>query len=413
MRYYSTNDRYNEVSLRKAIMQSVASDGGVYMPDRIPVIPRALFNHIPEMSLREIGYVAATTLFGSDIEASDLNSIINDTLSFEIPLRQVTPTIYALELFHGPTGSFKDVGARFMARLVEFYNSGNDGGSPVNVVVATSGNTGNAVADAFTGIENVNVIIFHPRNTHLYHTAHGSRGSVRNIYPIGINGTFEQCQLIVKQIYADAELNERMHLTSANSINIARLLPQTIYFFHAYARLAELGLTTDGMTIATPCGNLGNLTAALFAKQMGLPLQRIIAAGRNNERLWGSIQDGLLSVTAFNNRALATNLARINNLITGNGELADIIRCHTFTADEISTQIADARERFGYLMDYRSAMAFKSLADASYTTPCVFLATARPYDARQRNKGASVSPYASLPADYARVKAHLNTHFTN
>lgn len=407
-----------EVPLRKAIMQSVAPDGGVYMPDSIPLIPRALFTHIPKMSLTEIGYVAATTLFGSDIPASDLKSIVADTLSFPIPLREVAPSVYALELFHGPTGTFKDVGARFMARLVQYYITSERGaGRPLNVVVATSGNTGNAVANAFANIPGVNVIIFHPQRADMRVDADAFASIAPNIYPIGIRGTFSQCQQLVKQAYNDAELNERLSLTSANSINIARLLPQTFYFFQAYARLAEMGLSVDGMTIGTPCGNLGNLTAALFAKQMGLPLKSIIAAGQDNERLWGSIQNGRLAVSDFNDRALSTNLSRINSLIQTSPRLADNIVCHTYTAAEIAAQIVDVRERYGYELNTRSALAYKAVtAEASDGSPRVFLATVRPdHDTAkpQPHRGATSSSHPTLPAAYPEIRRHLIDRFSH
>ncbi|MDE6384281.1 MAG: pyridoxal-phosphate dependent enzyme [Paramuribaculum sp.] len=417
MRYYSTNDRYIEVPLRKAIMQSVAPDGGVYMPDSIPLIPRALFTHIPKMSLTEIGYVAATTLFGSDIPAADLKSIVADTLTFPIPLHEVAPSIYALELFHGPTGTFKDVGARFMARLIKYYTSAQFGEErTLNVVVATSGNTGNAVANAFANIPGVNVIIFHPQRSAMRVDADAFATIAPNIHPIGIRGTFNECQQLVKSAYNDTELNERLSLTSANSINIARLLPQTFYFFQAYARLAEMGLSVDGMTIGTPCGNLGNLTAALFAKQMGLPLKSIIAAGQDNERLWGSIRNGRLAVNDFNDQALSTNLSRINSLIQTSPRLADNIECHTYTAAEIAEQIKDAHNRYGYLMNTRSALAFKAVASTtSDGSPRVFLATVRPDHDTPPAAAHRQMPMAAHPIlspVYADIRRYLIDRFS-
>lgn len=405
MRYYSTNDRYTEVPLRKAIMQSVAPDSGVYMPDSIPVIPRALFNHIPEMSLTEIAYVAATTLFGTDIPAEQLKSIVADTLSFPIPLRQVSPGIYALELFHGPTGSFKDVGARFMARLIRHFSASSS--QSLNVLVATSGNTGNAVARAFENIPGVNVIIFHPQRTRIDVDPH----SAANIHLVSVRGSFNQCQQLVRNAYTDVELNQRIALTSANSINIARLLPQTFYFFEAYARLAETGINTDGLTIATPCGNLGNLTAALFAKQMGLPLKTIIAAGHDNERLWGEIQNGQLAVSAFNDRALATNLSRINALIHESPQLVSLIQCHTFSDSDIAEQIVDTYRRYGYIMDRRTAIAYRAASLHSHSdNPVVFLATARAdtYPDNIRTLIGTRIPLPSPPENIAKDRRQPN-----
>lgn len=380
MEYYSTNNRQNIVGLREAILRSIAPDGGVYMPNAIPVIPQALFNNIPDMSLTDIAYVVATTMFGSDISPADLNDIVKETLTFEIPLRPVGRDRYALELFHGPTNSFKDVGARFMARIVDYIikQDGPCSGS-INVFVATSGDTGCAVGHGFAGLRNVNVFILHPKGR-LLRVPHESFSSpASNIFPIGIRGTFDDCQRLVKEIYTDAELNRSMNITSANSINIARLLPQMFYYFHAYARLLALNPEIGQIAIATPCGNLGNLTAALFSRQMGLPVNRIIAAGHDNERLWGTISSGRLEVSNFNSKALSTNVARINSLFHSSPTLSDLIECHTFNDEEIADQIKTIYAESGYLMDRNTAMACRATnLSLRPGETGVFLATASP-----------------------------------
>lgn len=380
MKYYSTNNQLHPVNLREAILRSIAPDGGVYMPDAIPVIPNALFKNIPDMSLPEIAYVVATTMFGSEINPAKLNDIVKETLTFPIPLVEVSHNRFALELFHGPTGSFKDVGARFMARVVEYLlDQSPITDSRLNVFVATSGDTGCSVGHGFAGIHNVNVFIFHPKGRLLRVPHETFRSPASNIHPIGIRGTFDDCQRIVKEIYTDPELNRNINITSANSINIARLLPQMFYYFHAYARLLAMNEHTGKIAIATPCGNLGNLTAALFSHQMGLPVNRIIAAGHDNERLWGSISSGRLEVSNFNSKALSTNVARINSLFHTNPSLADLIECHTFNDEQIAGSITDTYRETGYLMDRNTAMACRALNQSLKPDETgVFLATAHP-----------------------------------
>ncbi|MCM1292125.1 MAG: threonine synthase [Bacteroides sp.] len=379
MNYYSTTDPQHTVSLREAILRSVASDGGVYMPVAIPRIPKALFNNIADMTLQEIAYVAATSMFGSDIEAAKLNDIVKDTLSFPINLVELEKGRYSLELFHGPSGSFKDVGARFMARIVDYILTTDRRGGNVKVFVATSGDTGCAVSTGFAGFKNVDVYILHPHRRTLRVPESTFRSPAPNIHPVSIRGTFDQCQSIVRQIYRDAELNRTMNITSANSINIARLLPQTFYFYYAYARILALNPDARRIAIATPCGNLGNLTAALFAYQMGLPITRILAAGHDNERLWGTMSEGRLMVNDFNSKALTTNVARINSLFANNPSMADMIECHTFNDDQTAQQIVDTYHRYGYLMDRNTAMACRAMElGLNKGETGVFLATAAP-----------------------------------
>lgn len=410
MQYYSTNSKHDFVSLRDAIMRSMAHDGGVYMPESIPLIPRALFKNIADMSLTDIAYVAGTVLFGSDIPPAHINDIVKQTLNFPIPLVRVTPRIFALELYHGPTGSFKDVGARFLARLIKHYISGSQSGK-VNVLVATSGDTGCAVAQGFAGIDNINVFILHPKGRLLRVPSDQFLSPAPNIIPISVRGTFDECQELVRQAYTDEELNRRLILTSANSVNIARLLPQTFYLFHAYARLLQHDENIKNISLAMPCGNLGNLTAALFALSMGLPVNKILAAGRGADRLWGQMQSEHLDVNDFNKRSLATNLARINCLIKEKPSLAEVIDCHTYNDEQISRQILSTYRESGYLMDRNTAMACHALTDSlPDDSTGVFLATAHPakYHDRLREilgNDAEI-PQWKAETGYSRKKHH-------
>lgn len=380
MRYLSTNGLQHSVDLCEAVTRSFAPDGGVYMPLSIPVIPKALFNNISAMSMTDIAYVVGSVLFGSDIEPALINDIVKETLNFDIPLIKLSPHTYALELFHGPTKTFKDVGARFLARIINHYiNAGCLKHDSINLLVATQGDTGYAVAEAFAGMKGVNVFIFHPSENALRLPEHMLHPVASNVVSVEVRGTLDDCQDLVRRAYEDEELNAKMHLTSANSINIARLLPQAFFYFYAYARLKALGEPVDRMAVAMPCGNLGNLTAALFAKQMGLPISRIMAAGRGHQRLWGEVHKGTLSVNHFNQRALSTNLSRINSLMQHNPALSGSVNCYTYGIDEIEDQIRVSFAASHYLMGRNAAMACKAMVENRDEKEVgVFLATDDP-----------------------------------
>lgn len=380
MRYYSTKNSELNVSLYHAVTRSTAPDTGVYIPDSVPFIPKALFNNIADMTLTDIAYVVATSLFGSDIDAEKINDIVKETLTFDIPLIKIAPKIYALELFHGPTRTFKDIGTRFMAKLIESFHTeiSKDVGM-LNILVTTSGDTGCAVSEAFSNISGVRVFVLSPKGTlkHIYGDRVHSLAS--NIIPIEVRGDFDACVNMVKEAYDDPELNRSMALTSANSINIARLLPQIFFYFHAYARLVAAGENPEKIAVATPCGNLGNLTAALYAKQMGLPISRIMAAGHGHERLWGYISDGLGAIKGTDSKSTSSNIARINRIVTDSPELASIVSCHTYTETEMVEQIRLIHNKYGYLMERSSAMACKALMQNILPDETgVFMATAHP-----------------------------------
>lgn len=386
MRYYSTNGSEKSVDLCEAVTRCVASDGGVYMPLSVPLIPKALFNNISAMSMTDIAYVVGSVLFGSDIEPALINDIVKETLSFDIPLVQVDERVFALELFHGPTKSFKDVGARFLSRIIDYYlKSDKFAHDKLNLLVATQGDTGYAVAEAFAGMKGVNVFIFHPSDNAIKLPEHMLHPVADNVISVEVRGTLDDCQDLLRRAYEDEELNSRMILTSANSINIARLLPQTFFYFYAYSRLRsfrnemERPGTTNQLAVAMPCGNLGNLTAALFAKQMGLPIGRIMAAGKGMARLWGEMNEGLLSVNHFNRRALSTNLSRINCLMSHNSSLSGVIDCHTYNEAEVDEFISLMFSSRHYLMGRNTALACKSMMENLRDDEVgVFLATDHP-----------------------------------
>ena len=281
MQYYSTNKQPPPASLEEAVVNRLAPDKGLYMPEKIKRLPPAFFHNMGEMSLREISFIVAEAFFGEDVEADVLKNIVYDTLNFEIPLVRVHDSIYSLELFHGPTLAFKDVGARFMARLLGYFIE-REGNKEVNVLVATSGDTGSAVANGFLGVPGIHVYVLYPKGkvSEIQEKQFTTLG--RNITALEIDGTFDDCQALVKSAFMDKDLNKMMSLTSANSINVARFLPQSFYYFYAYAQLIKQGMA-DNVVMCVPSGNFGNITAGLFAKRMGLPVRRFIAANNRND----------------------------------------------------------------------------------------------------------------------------------
>ncbi len=275
MLYHSTADPRHHVGLMEAITSGLPPGGGFYMPERFPIIPKAFFNNMADMSLKDIGYVVINTLFGEDIPAPDLKAIVADAIDFDTPLvpDKESDDIFALELFHGPSGSYKDFGARFMAHTLRRINRKD---SELNIVVATTGDAGEAVARSFYGLPGTRVFILYPRSGTGLRQLSSFASLGGNIVPVEVRGTFAQCHDMVKSVFADTAISRQMHLFAANSFNLARLLPQTIYYFYAYAQLLRSGADLSRLVITLPSGNLGNLTAGLIAKRMGLPAHRII-----------------------------------------------------------------------------------------------------------------------------------------
>ena len=291
MQYYSTNGQAPRASLEKAVIRGLAEDRGLYMPERIPVLPDEFYENIQTMTFHEIACTVAEALFGEDIPVKELDRIVEETLSFDCPVVPVTRSIGALELFHGPTLAFKDVGARFMARLLRHFTQHSDDPRTIHVLVATSGDTGSAVANGFLGVEGVRVHVLYPKGkvSPIQECQFTTLG--RNITALEVDGNFDDCQALVKNAFMDVDVNSQLRLTSANSINVARLLPQSFYYFHGYAQMKRLGLAGQ-LVVCVPSGNFGNLCAALFAKRMGLPVKRFVAANNANEVFFDYLQTG-------------------------------------------------------------------------------------------------------------------------
>lgn len=385
MRFYSTNRQCPDASLEEAVMTGLAPDGGLYMPLHIPEIPRAFFNNIGEMTIANIAYVVANTILGDDIDSAQLNFIVNDTFSFDIPLRKIENNIYALELFHGPTLAFKDVGARFLARIISHYASKIT--EDVNVLVATSGDSGGAVANGFHNVSGVKVFVLYPENslTEMQKQQFTSLGG--NIYPIAVKGTFDNCQFLVKTAFNDTELRKSMLLTSANSINICRLLPQMFYYFYGFAQLSELNVDLENVVVSVPCGNLGNLTAGLLAKKMGLPVKRFIAANNKNNVFANYLVNGKF-VPRRSTRTIApgmdvgnpSNFSRILDMFDNDyNAISELIKGYSYKDEEIKETLIDTYSINSYLLDPHGATAFRALKDDMKDGEVgIFLETAHP-----------------------------------
>lgn len=367
MKYYSTNKQAPEATLHEAVVKGLASDRGLYMPKSIKTLPQEFFNDIDKMSFQEIAYTVADAFFGEDVDAESLRKIVYDTLAFDCPIAQVSDNIYSLELYHGPTLAFKDVGARFMARLLQYFIR-REGKEQVNVLVATSGDTGSAVANGFLGVDGIHVYVLYPKGkvSKIQESQFTTLG--KNITAIEVDGVFDDCQALVKSAFMDKELNEHMKLTSANSINVARFLPQAFYYFNAYARLKAQG-KADNMVVCVPSGNFGNICAALFGHAMGLPVKRFIAANNANDIFYNYLQTGKYEPKA-SRQTIAnamdvgdpSNFARIYDLYKGDhAKITSLISGATYSDNQIRETMKDCYAKTGYILDPHGACGYRAL----------------------------------------------------
>lgn len=386
MKYYSTNHSTPDVTLEQAVVKGLAADRGLFMPREIKRLPDEFFRDIDKMSFHDIACRVAEAFFGEDIPKEELDAIVRDTLSFDCPPVEVEENIYALELFHGPTLAFKDVGGRFMARMLRHFIGRKGAGATVNVLVATSGDTGSAVANGFLGVEGIRVFVLYPKGkvSAIQESQFATLG--RNITAIEVDGTFDDCQALVKNAFMDADLCSRLMLTSANSINVARFLPQSFYYFNAYARLKAMG-KADNVVVSVPSGNFGNITAGLFACRMGLPIKRFIAANNANDIFYNYLMSGLYeprksTATIANAMDVGdpSNFARILDLY-GNDHsaiCADISGA-TYTDSQIAKTMLQCYEATGYVLDPHGACGYRALKEQLRPGETgVFLETAHP-----------------------------------
>ena len=385
MYYYSTNRLAPVATLEEAVVRGLATDKGLYMPERIKPLPQEFFDGIAEMSFQEIAYQVADAFFGEDIPADALKHIVYDTLAFDVPVVHVDGNIHSLELYHGPTLAFKDVGARFMARVLGWFIQ-NEKKEMVNVLVATSGDTGSAVANGFLGVEGIHVYVLYPKGkvSAIQEVQFTTLG--QNITALEVDGVFDDCQRLVKSAFMDEELNGHMRLTSANSINVARFLPQAFYYFYAYAQMKREG-KADELVICVPSGNFGNLCAGLFAQRMGLPIKRFVAANNDNDIFYQYLQTGdyaprpsVQTIANAMDVGDPSNFARIIDLYAhSHEEICSRISGTTYSDEQIADTVAEVYKRTGYLLDPHGACGYRALAEGLQEgEQGVFLETAHP-----------------------------------
>lgn len=431
MRYYSTNGKAPLASLREAVVNGLAPDRGLYMPERIKPMPKAFFRDLPKLDLPETAFAVATNFFGEDVEPEALERIVYGALNFRIPAVEVSSRICSLELFHGPTLAFKDVGARFMARLLAYFNQ--DESREVNVLVATSGDTGSAVANGFLGVDGVRVFVLYPKGrvSPIQECQFTTLG--QNITALEIDGSFDDCQALVKSAFMDPDLTARMKLTSANSINVARFLPQSFYYFHGVGQMQKKGRGED-LVICVPSGNFGNLCSALFAVRMGLPVKRMIAANNRNDVFLQYLQTGNYlprpSIATLANAMDVgdpSNFVRILDLYDGDwNAIRAFLSGQSVDDDTILSTIRDCRWQTGYILDPHGACAYRALADGLRDGENgLFCETAHPAKFKDTVEEATDQPVGipgrlaafmrgekksvPLPADFQAFKAYLSS----
>ena len=419
MQYYSTNGKAPIADLHKAVVKGLAEDRGLYMPESIKQLPKEFFDTIETKTFQEIAYTVADAFFGEDVDADSLKKIVYDTLSFDCPVVKVEDNIYTLELFHGPTLAFKDVGARFMARLLQYFIKQENKGEEVNVLVATSGDTGSAVANGFLGVDGIHVYVLYPKGkvSPIQECQFTTLG--KNITAIEVDGVFDDCQALVKNAFMDAELNQHMKLTSANSINVARFLPQAFYYFNAYARMKALG-KADNLVMCVPSGNFGNICAALFGHAMGLPVKRFIAANNANDIFYNYLQTGryepkpsLQTLANAMDVGDPSNFARIINLYSENNKLSSeethqritsLISGATYSDDQIRQAMRQCHKATDYILDPHGACGYQALIDGLKPGETgVFCETAHPAKFKEK-----VDDILSIDVDIpARLRAFM------
>lgn len=387
MKLYSTNTPEVTVDFKEAVFNSMPQDKGLYMPVGIPVLDRDFIENIEMYSLSEIAFKVADSILQGAIPKNDLKAIVEEAINFPAPVVKLDDRTYVLELFHGPSLAFKDFGARFMSRVMGYFMT--EGEKTLNVLVATSGDTGGAVALGFLGVPNTQVTILYPKGKvsaiqELQLTTNG-----RNIRAIEVDGTFDDCQALVKQAFTDKELNEKFRLTSANSINIARLIPQTFYYFNAYAQLKREGKTE--VVFSVPSGNFGNIGAGLLAWKMGLPVKQFIAATNVNDTVPAFFKSGLYeprpSISTLSNAmdvGNPSNWVRIMNLFDNDLEqLRNIVTAASYNDTQTREAVQQIFDEYDYVVCPHTAIAWTAIADYrklsnDETSSAVFLSTAHP-----------------------------------
>jgi threonine synthase len=384
MKYYSLHHRAPKVDFRKAVVNGLAPDNGLYFPENIAPLPHAFFDNIENFSNTEIAYTAIRQFIGDTIPDDELKSIVADTLSFDFPLIEIENNVFSLELFHGPTMAFKDVGARFMARCLAYFNKEN-ALQKNTVLVATSGDTGGAVANGFLGVDGVDVVILYPSGKVSDIQERQLTTLGQNISALEVDGTFDDCQDMVKKAFTDESLKNK-NLTSANSINIARWLPQMFYFFFAYKSLKKL---QKPLIVSCPSGNFGNICAGIMAKRLGLPIAHFVAATNANDTVPRFLDDwqykpGNTKATLSNAMDVSnpSNFIRIRELYHDDRNAFDNdFSSYSFTDDDTRAAMQQVFMRTAYMLEPHGAVGYLGLQKEMERFPeavGVFLETAHP-----------------------------------
>lgn len=388
MKLYSTNNKSLNVSFKEAVFNSLPADKGLYMPSVIPTMPADFINNLDKYTLAEIAFEVAKRLIGEDIPSSDLKMIVEEAINFEAPVLFLTDRTAVLELFHGPSLAFKDFGARFMSRVMAYLSKNENNSKLLDVLVATSGDTGGAVALGFLGVEGTRVTILYPKGKVSPIQEQQLTRNGQNIRAIEIDGTFDDCQALVKEAFNDQELNKTFRLTSANSINIARLIPQTFYYFNAYAQLLKRGIRE--VVFAVPSGNFGNIGAGLLAYKMGLPVKQFLAATNVNDTVPRFLNSGTYepkpSVQTLSNAmdvGNPSNWVRIMDLFGSDTNLLkEKVTSYSYTDEDTRKGIDMLYNQYSYIacphtaIAHLAAEAYKTGHAGEYST--VFLSTAHP-----------------------------------
>lgn len=384
MQLYSTNNKTHLVSLKEAVFKGLPDDNGLYMPLEIPTLPNDFIENLAHYSFQEIAFQVAKNLLQNAIPDTDLQQIINDSITFSAPVVSLTEQIYILELFHGPSLAFKDFGARFMAQLMRYFNQGEE--KELVILVATSGDTGGAVAAGFYKTPGIRVVILYPAGKVSFLQEKQLTTLGHNITALEVNGTFDDCQALVKQAFLDKELTSRIRLSSANSINIARLIPQSFYYFEAYKQVAN---KDQSIVFSVPSGNFGNLTAGLLAKRMGLPVHHFLAATNINDVVPKYLESGNYqphsSFATLSNAMDVGNPSNFTRLLDLYGSTWNImqkdISGYAFTDEETKRAMKEIYEQFNYILDPHGAVGYLALQAHQKESPDtigIILETAHP-----------------------------------
>ncbi len=428
MKWISTRGASPAITFVDALFAGTAPDGGLYMPERIDVLPPGMVERLRGADLVDIGTTIGSHLLRDEITREALRPLLQEALDFPVPLVQVTDRVHALELFHGPTLAFKDVGARVQARLLHHFTDG----TPLTILVATSGDTGSAVAQAFHRVPDARVVVLYPEGqvSDVQEAQMASLGD--NITALAIQGTFDDCQRLVKQAFADDDLRRHVWLTPANSINLGRLLPQVFYYF-VLARLCGAGAPI----VSVPSGNFGNLTAGLIAKRIGLPVMQFVAATNVNDSVPRYLKTGryephhpsIATVANAMDVGAPSNFERVQSLYGGDLEALrrDVVG-FAYADSRVVEEIGRVDRQHGYVLDPHGAIAWLALQDRLASAPGatgVFLATAHPAKFREVVEPAIGRPIelprplaealarprqsVSMPAEYAALERFLRT----